>query len=168
MTSTYLTIAAREGDVQMVEQVKEAMLKSADADRRAKLLRTLGKFAQAEAQEKALDLMLDDAVTASDLVHLLVLNAVEEPRRRRLHSWLESNLPVLRTKIPSAFLASVVSASAGADNREALNQALEFYRSQPDPNDVLKRESDKVEEQALSRIRATERGQEAFDAFIEQ
>ena len=141
----------------------------ADGEPEASFTEHLGKvFAQAEAQEKALDLMLDDAVTASDLVHLLVLNAVEEPRRRRLHSWLESNLPVLRTKIPSAFVASVVSASAGADNREALNQALEFYRSQPDPNDVLKRESDKVEEQALSRIRATERGQEAFDAFIEQ
>jgi aminopeptidase N len=168
LTSTYLSIAAREGDLEMVEAVKEAMLSAEDADRRGKLMRTLGQFSQAEAQQAALDLMLNDAVTASDLRYLLFLNATEEVRRRRLHTWVEANFSALSAKLPSAFLASVPSASAGADNRETLQAALDFYRKQPDPNGVLEREVTKVEEQALTAIQEKERHQAAFDAFLEE
>lgn len=166
LVDVYLQIAARHGDLALVEAVKKAMVASTDPQRRTSLLETLGMFGGAEAQGAALDLMLDPAVTASDLRVLLAENGVEEARRLRLLDWLEVNYEALVAKLPTPFL-NVVPASVGdAPNRERLNEVLAFFAKQPDPSGAIGRETAKIKERVSSTIETRERGQASFDAFL--
>ena len=166
LTTTYLHIAAHQAEAEMVERVKTAMMKAEDADRRGKLMRALGAFARPQAQAAALELLLDESVTAADLRYLLEFNANEEERRERLQAWVEKNFVALRAKIPPIFLSYIPSSSARAQNKEGLARALDFYRRQEDPQGILARELAKIEEQTLTEIRTREWGEASFEAYL--
>ena len=166
LADVYLLIAARHGDLEMVEAVKKAMVAATDPQRRTSLLRTLGMFGQAEAQSAALDLMLDDAVTASDLRILLAANGEEEARRRRLLTWLKSNYPALVAKLPTPFLNAVPSSVGDAPDQERLAEVVAFFTEQPDSTGALARELAKIQERVNSTIETRERGQASFDALL--
>ncbi len=166
LVDVYLQIAARHGDVAMVEAVKKAMVASTDPQRRTSLLETLGMFGGAEAQGVALDLMLDPAITASDLRTLLGENGVEEERRLRLLAWLEANYDALVAKLPTPFL-NVVPASVGdAPDRERLEAVLAFFAAKPDTTGAIGRETAKIKERVTTTIETRERGQASFDQFL--
>ena len=167
LADVYLLIAARHGDVTMVEEVKKAMVASADPQRRTTLLRTLGMFDGADAQNAALDLMLDEAVTSSDLRTLLAENGYEEPRRRRLLAWLQTNYAALAAKIPTPFLGNIPSSVGDAPDQQQLSLIVDFFKKQPDPSGTLARELAKIQERVTTNIEARERGQQSFDAFLE-
>ncbi|MBX3168742.1 MAG: ERAP1-like C-terminal domain-containing protein [Candidatus Eremiobacteraeota bacterium] len=166
LVDAYLEIALHDADVEMVDEVKEAMLKARDPQRRTTLLTALGLFGRAQAQEKAMDLMLDRAVTPSDLRTLLGTNSISEVRRRRLQAWIFAHFGALRGKIPTPFLASVVGSLSGARDRESLRQMLEFFGAQQDDSGVLKRELEKLRERVEARIAEREREQKSFDAAL--
>lgn len=166
LADVYLLIAARHGDGKMVEQVKEAMVSATDPQRRTTLLRTLGMFAEAEAQNAALDLMLDQAVTSSDLRTLLAENGSEEPRRRRLLAWLQTNYTALAAKIPTPFLGNIPISVGDAPDQWQLALVLDFFKKQPDPSGALARELAKIQERVTTNIETRERGQQSFDAFL--
>jgi alanyl aminopeptidase len=166
LIESYLRIAASTWPASMPDQVKKALVEAKDPQRRTLLLGTLGLFGQAEAQNRALDLMLDEAVTASDLQTLLVLNVSEEARRLRLQQWLEKNYLALKAKLPSAFLNTVVACLAGCRDRENLDSIKRFYSSQADPEGVLKNELAKLQESVENAIATRERGQASFHKFL--
>ncbi len=150
----------------MVGRVKEALSKATDPQRRTTLLTALGLFGRPEAQEKSMDLMLDPVVTPSDLRTLLRANSMEEDRRRNLQRWIFANFPALRAKIPPPFLASVVGSLSGARDRQSLKALSEFFAKQADPDGVLKRELEKLEERIEGRIMERERGLKSFSQAI--
>lgn len=168
LVDTYLLIAARHGDAAMVGEVKRAMVEATDPQRRTTLLRTLGMFAQPEAQSAALDLMLDPAVTSSDLRMLLAANGDGEERRRRLLSWLEAHYDALAAKLPTPFLGSIPASVGDAPNAEELDRVVTFFSKQPDPTGALGRELAKIEERVNTSIATRQRGQESFDAFLDR
>lgn len=166
LVDAYLQIALREAGAEMVDEVKTAMLKASDPQRRTELLTALGLFGQPQAQQKAMDLMLDGAVTPSDLRTLLGANAIEEVRRQRLQGWIFANFAALRQKIPTPFLASVVGSLSGARDAQSLAAIVDFLNGQPDPDGVLKRELEKLSERVKARIAERERGLKSFEAAL--
>lgn len=168
LVDAYLQIALREASAELVDQVKQAMLKASDPQRRTTLLTALGLFGQPQAQEVAMDLMLDRAVTPSDLRTLLGTNAIEEVRRQRLQRWIFAHFAALREKIPTPFLASVVGSLSGARDAESLASLTDFFAQQPDPDGVLKRELEKLNEKVKARINERERGLRSFEAALQR
>ncbi len=166
LVDAYFQIALRDAETGMVDEVKAALQKASDPQRRTTLLTALGLFGKAEAQQKAMDLMLDPAVTASDLRTLLRANSIEEVRRKRLQGWIFTNFAALRGKIPPPFLAAVVGNLSGARDRKSLSELQEFFARQPDPDGVLKREMEKLSDRVEGRIAERERGQASFEKAL--
>lgn len=134
LIEAYLYLAAKRGNVAIVALVKEALAEAKDPQRRSNLLAMLGQFEQPEAHALALDAMLDPVVTPSDLRTLLALNGDGEARRRRLRGWIEEHYPEISGKLPSAFLAHIVSSQSGLMDLQELERVKAFYSAQPDPN----------------------------------
>lgn len=166
LAETYLLIAARTGDAQLLQRVQKALAEATDPQRRSTLLQALGSFAQPQVHRQALDLMLSDLVTPSDLRTLLRANSSEEYRRRHLQEWLEHHFTELAKKMPSAFLAHIVASMSGARDQEQLASITAFFNSQPDPNGVIQRELSKLQERVQARIATIKRGQSAFDKAL--
>ncbi len=166
LADVYLLIAARHGDLAMVKRVKEAMLGASDPQRRTTLLTTLGMFSQEEAHQAALDLMLDEAVTASDLRTLMRENSQSEERRERFFDWLQDNYPALSEKVPTPFLANIPASVGQVDDQEKLDAVLSFFSKQPDTTGAIGRETAKIQEQATAHFATREREQKSFDAYL--
>lgn len=166
LAETYLLIAARTGDAQLLQRVQKALAEATDPQRRSTLLQALGSFAQPEVHRQALDLMLSDLVTPSDLRTLLRANSSEEYRRRHLQDWLKEHFSDLAKKLPSAFLANIVSSMSGARDEEQLAAIVAFFQSRPDPDGVIQRELSKLQERVQARIATIKRGRNAFDAAL--
>lgn len=168
LVDAYLQIALRDGEAALVDQLKQAMLKARDPQRRTTLLTALGLFGRSDAQQQAMDLMLDQSVTSSDLRTLLSANSIEEVRRQRLQRWVFANFPALRAKVPPPFLASVVGSLSGARDAESLAALVDFFSKQPDPSGVLQRELEKLTEKVKARISERERGLKSFEAALKR
>lgn len=166
LIEAYLYLAAKRGNVAIVALVKEALAEAKDPQRRSNLLAMLGQFEQPEAHALALDAMLDPVVTPSDLRTLLALNGDGEARRRRLRGWIEEHYPEISGKLPSAFLAHIVSSQSGLMDLQELERVKAFYSAQPDPNGALQRELEKISETVRLNIAERERGQSSFTPAI--
>lgn len=165
--ATYLNIAAFYGSPSLVEEVKTALIKASDPQRRTTLLGTLGSFGQPEAHAAALQLLLDEAVTPSDLGYLLGSNGrIREARRRRFQEWLFENYPALRARMPDAFVAYIPLSLSGARNQDQLDLIVQFFSRQEDPNGAIARALTKLQESVRDTIAAQRRGQESFDEFL--
>lgn len=168
LADVYLLIAARHGDVAMVQRVKESLVNASDPQRRTTLLTTLGMFSQPEAHQAALDLMLDEAVTASDLRILLRENSYEEERRKRLFTWIQKNYTPLSEKVPTPFLANIPGSVGQAENAATLSAVLSFFAEQPDPTGAIGRETAKIQEKATTDFATRKREQSSFDAYLKE
>ncbi len=167
LVEPYILIAGHYWDASMPDQVKKALVQATDPQRHTTLLKAVCCFAQPDAHQKALDLMLDDAITASDLQYMLPMNASRgEERRLRLQNWVEKNFPAVRAKMPVAFLDKIVSSLSGCRDRENLKAISTFYGRQSDPNGVIKNELGKLKESVNLVIATRERGQASFDDFL--
>ena len=164
---TYLGVAAFYGEPELVERVKVALIKAQDPQRRSTLLDTLGLFAQPEAHAAALKLLLDEAVTPSDLRYLVSLNGrIREARTRRLQAWLEENYSALRARMPDAFVAYIPLSLSGTRDQEKLEEIVAFFSEQDDPNGAIQRALAKLQESVRDTIAARRRGQQSFDAYL--
>ncbi|MCA9776345.1 MAG: ERAP1-like C-terminal domain-containing protein, partial [Candidatus Eremiobacteraeota bacterium] len=164
---TYLGVAAFYGEPELVERVKVALVKAQDPQRRSTLLNTLGLFAQPEAHAAALQLLLDEAVTPSDLRYLVSLNGrVREARTQRLQAWLEENYGALRARMPDAFVAYIPLSLSGARDQEQLEKIVAFFSQQDDPNGAIQRALAKLQETVRDTIAARRRGQQSFHAYL--
>lgn len=165
--ATYLEVAAFHGSPSLVEDVKAAMIQASDPQRRTTLLGTLGSFGQPEAHTAAIQLLLDEAVTPSDLGYLLGSNGrFREARRRRFQDWLIKNYPALRSRMPDAFVAYIPLSLSGARDQEQLDKIVDFFSRQEDPNGAIARALTKLQESVRDTIAARLRGQKSFDDFL--
>ena len=162
----YLRLAAQEGDVALLDRVQKAMQSSSDPQRRTTLLGTLGYFAVPAVQERALDLLLDDSITSSDLRMLLAFNAVGETRRLRLQNWIFKNYSALRGKIPNAFAEETVTCLKDCHDRQSLDKIQNFFAKASKADGAVQRGVSKMAESAVNLIRVRERGQPSFDAVV--
>lgn len=163
---TYLRLAAQAGDGALLEQVKKAMQASSDPQRRTTLLSTLGYFAVPEVQDKALDLMLDESVTPSDLRMLITFNGDGESRRLRLQDWMFKHYEALRSKMPNAFAEELVLCLQACPSGEALAQVQSFFARAAQGDEAVQRGLAKMAESASNLIRIREQGQASFDAAL--
>ncbi|MFA7483550.1 MAG: M1 family metallopeptidase [Vulcanimicrobiota bacterium] len=166
LIGAHLYMAAKHGDAALVERVIQALSEAQDPQRRTALLEMLGHFEEPEAHAAALDAMLTPLVTPSDLRTLLDLNGQDDRRRQRLQGWIEENYEALSHKIPSAFLAYIVSSQSGLKSLTELERVKAFYAAQSDPNGALKRELEKVTEAVRLRVAEKERGVSSFSRAI--
>lgn len=162
LLGVYLMLTARRGDTALLENVINALAEADDPQRRTTLLTMLGQFGEPEAHQAALDAMLSAVVTPSDLRTLLSLNGVEEERRQRLQRWVENNYEAITGKLPSAFLALVVSSQSGITDLDTLAEVQAFYSAKPDPQGALKRELDKLSETVKLTVSERQRGLASF------
>ncbi|MBS2037967.1 M1 family metallopeptidase [bacterium] len=163
---SYLRLCAQEGDEALLQRVKKAMEVSADPQRRTYLLGILGYFGVPAVQDRALDLMLDPAVTPSDLRMLITFNGYQESRRMRLQNWILKNYSGLRAKIPNAFAEEIVTCLSSCHDRESLEKIKSFFATTPKDDVAVQRAVDKMAESAENTIRNRERGQASFDAVL--
>lgn len=163
---TYLRLAAQGGDLALLERVKKAMESSTDPQRRTTLLGTLGFFGVPAVQDRALDLILDESVTPSDLRELLAFNGYQEPRRLRLQNWIFKNYAALRAKMPNAFAEETVTCLKDCHDRESLEKVKSFFATTSKADDAVRRGVSKMAESADNLIRTRERGQASFDAVV--
>lgn len=166
LIDVYLYLSAKSGDQALVERVKTQLAAAKDPQRRGSLLAMLGRFERPQAQLLALDAMLEPVVTPSDLRSLLALNGDGEARRARLQGWVEKNYTALSGKLPSAFVAVIVSAQSGVSDLAEFEKLRAFYSAQPDPNGALKRELEKVSETVRLTVAERERGRASFTRAI--
>ncbi len=163
---TCLRLAALAGDGALLDRVKKAMQESSDPQRRTNLLGTLGWFAGPVVQDRALDLMLDESVTPSDLRMLIAFNGYGESRRLCLQNWIFKHYEALRGKMPDAFAEEIVMCLKDCPNREVLAEVQSFFARVSQGDDAVKRGLAKMEESASNLIRIREQGQASFDASL--
>lgn len=168
LVKAYLKIAARGGDQALLDKIYAAMVKASDPQRRTVLLQGLGFFGVPEVHQKALDLILDDAVTSSDVRMLVIFNTEDEARRLRTQDWIIKNFPALRKKVPLAFLNEMVTCLSAAHDQEQLDTMVDFFSQQPDPDKTLTRAVAELKETVGGTIVIRGKGQPAFDAFLQQ
>ncbi|MFN8610456.1 MAG: M1 family aminopeptidase [Vulcanimicrobiota bacterium] len=163
----YLCLAADAGDQALLQAVKSAMQKSTDPQRRTTLLGTLGFFGAPDVQDRAMDLMLDECVTPSDLRMLLAFNSQRgEARRLRLQNWIFKNYVALRAKMPNAYAEEIVTCLQNCHDQDSLNKMQTFFAQACKGDEATLRGLSKMSENATNLIRMVERGQPSFDAAL--
>ncbi len=146
LVEAYLSIAAHYGDEDLLNQVKTALSKSSDPQRKTKLLNTLGRFGQASVQRKAMDIILDDSITASDVRYLLSLNGVGHKRRSELQKWILSNYEALSEKAPPFIVPSIPLFLSSACEKEQLAALNSFFSKSGNKVEGTERSLAKVSE----------------------
>ena len=166
LAEVYLSIAAHYGDRQFLEAIRTALSNISDPQGRRQLLKTLGNFDRAKVQQAAMDLILDENITASDVRHLLVLNAQGESRRQRLQQWVFNNYDALSAKVPPFVVPSVLLYLGGACDTAQLAQLQEFFGKESNRSDGLDRSVAKVTEQINDCINLRQREQKSVDSYL--
>ncbi len=166
LAEVYLRIAAHYGNQQFLEETRKTLSNTSDPQRRTKLLNTLGSFDEAKVQQAAMDLILDENITASDVRYLLVLNAQGKSRRQRLQQWVFNNYDALRAKVPPFVVPSVPLYLGGACDTAQLTQLQEFFGKESNRSDGLDRSVAKVTEQINDCINLRQREQKSVDSYL--
>jgi len=167
LAETFLGIAAHYGDETLLEQIKGLLRSVIDPHRRTLLLKSLGLFGPASIHDAAMDMMLDDRVTASDLHYLLVYNAKRTDRLVRMQSWMFRNFDALSKKSPPFVVPSFPLYLGGACDAASLQKIRTFFSEKAKLVSGMNRSLEKVSERISDCIDLRARELSSVNRYLE-
>jgi cytosol alanyl aminopeptidase len=100
LLDSYLRIAAYYGDAKRLADYQRAFENPASARQRLEVLSAMGFFNNASLQERSLNYILSDAVTASDIRYAVGGQQFQKHRQERFRTWFKSHYASLVSKMP--------------------------------------------------------------------
>lgn len=145
LTNAWLAVAVYHGDKKLLTQIINSAKNVTDASVRTALLDAVAS-ANGNTQAAAMQFLLSDTITASDMRHLLKRFSFGEARQQQLQAWFISNYAEVKQKLPPFAISlapDYVGSSCTLPEFERLN---DFYQKDDSLNASLKRALTKLKD----------------------
>ena len=163
-----LEVAAHFGDAKLFDRMQHAFETTTNPTARTSLLVALSYFADPALQQRALDYMLTDKLTASDLTSAFRGQFDRPERAARARAWFYAHFDAVRKKLPP-FVVPVLPRVFGDECNEAIyDEAEKFFapRAAEEPGYARSLEQAKDSVGRCVALRAREAA--SFDAQLQQ
>lgn len=145
LAEAWLIVAVYHGDKNILNQIMRSAKTVSDASVRTTLLNAIAS-ANGDTQKIAMEFLLTDTITASDMRLLLQRFSFGEARQATLQKWFIANYPAIKQKLPPfavSLAPDYVGSSCKTTQFEALNS---FYQQDKNLSKSLKRSLAKLKD----------------------
>jgi aminopeptidase N len=128
LVSTYLKVAARNGDAALFDRLLDAASREQDARARRQLLEALGAFREPALVDRALALFGSDRFDVREAGWMLWTMSGQRASRQRLFDWTRASFDQLSARLPAQSAAAMAYTAAGFCDADHRREISEFFR----------------------------------------
>ena len=168
MAATWLRVATYFGDEALLNKTIAAFEVTTDPATRTNLLIAIGSFNDEKVHQKAMNYILSEKVTASDVRYLLWTNAAYKHRRKRLQTWAMQNYDKLAAKLPPFVIVAVPGIVGDTCDMNDFNNFKSFIVDNGFMDKDIERSFQKLEASVTQCVTFKSRNLKSFNQYLSQ
>ena len=166
LASTYLKLAAFDGDKALLDQFIKTFETTKDPQVRTNMLAAMGFFGKPELQKAVLAYSLTDAVTASDMRTILAGQRYTDERQALFIDWVYSNYDKVIESLPPFFIPNLPYFTTAQCDAKSLAKTQDFFNDKVADVAGYTRTLSKLEESTQDCIALKKRELDSVNSFL--
>lgn len=167
LADSYLGIAAYFGDKVLYDKMLKVFESTNNPQVRSSLLVALNSFNDADLQRSALDYLLTDKITASDLRYIFYYHMSREDRAGRMHAWLFQHFAEVVKKTPPFAVPAIPEFMVSTCSVDSLNTAEKFIEPHLKETPDYARTLTKLSESVHKCVSLRDRESASFNHYLQ-